>query len=998
MTLMQSTTFRTPFMATTPLVVVLALCGPSDALLHTASAQQSGRPQPSSQPDVPPADPSAAPPPAAPASTGEPAAPASTSSQDPQADPATQPEPAPAEPAPPAATEPQPPASGGAISPAPTRMPTPILIDAPGQGFGGVTREFRTDRRPVDPNDLVLVNFREIKAEDLFTFIMECTGKPVIPRLAQIRQTVISVISDKPVSRAKALELIMQAFRLNDIAVVETDDLVMIDMMDNAAKLQPARVLGPEVDVLRMEENGQVVIKIFKVVNTRASGIFDRLSASLPAYAKIDVDPNSNQIILEGDVGLAKRCAEIIGQLDVPPYVDTRTDTFRLQYADASVIADAITTIFTGSRSSAGGAGRPQQQRQRPGQQAQPGQPGGGGGGEVADLVVTVLPATNSITVRSDQDTLVRIRELISRSWDIPPTRHGSIFKAYDLVYTDPIKVRALLQELLQSGGGGGRSGRGSAPRLAGGGGVGGGGGESSADVAVANIFKIEAYPDSNRLVVVTKTPDNFEWLDVLVAEIDQPLEVGLPRTVPLKYASAIELAEIINALLAQSGAGTGITAPEQGLSGLDFAASGTQSQQSNALTGTTTGGGAAGGGVARQTIEFPWQQARGGEEEQNEVSALVGKSRVVPNAGQNSLLVLAAPEIQQAILDMIDELDRPGRQVMINAILAEVELGDKFAMGIQWGRYGAISPADPANAVVIGDPNAPDSPLNFKGGKDGLFVPPFTTPGAFNFGVDATVILQALQQDTSVRILQQPRVCTTDNKEAIFFNGQDVPFLASTGFGANTGGGQVSAFEQISVGIGLNVRPRITKEKNVAMDIQVLYSNLASGVTVNPGGSGNPTVTRRQTNTTVTIKNGQTVVIGGIRLETQDFKKQGFPILGDIPILDLVFGYQQDLKIVKELVIFITPTVIENPDENDTNFNVLERQRLEALSKPLSQTSKQLVEQGRILGKDGVDPIAPITPNMGAGRGAAGASTSGDAGAAAPAPAEPAPSGSPTP
>jgi general secretion pathway protein D len=981
MTPTHSITTATHVAGATTLLVALALCVPTDGRLNAAAPLQSGRPQPNAQPDVPPAEPS----PQAPAD--EPAEPA----DQPAAPPQSKPTPAPQAP------EPQPPrtpASGGTLAPEPAPLPNPILLDAPGQGFGGVTREFRTDRRPIDPNDLVLVNFREIKAEDLFTFIMECTGKPVIPRLAQIRQTVISVISDKPVSRSKALELIMQAFRLNDIAVVETDDLVMIDMMDNAAKLQPARVLGPEVDVLRMEENGQVVIKIFKVVNTRASGIFDRLSASLPAYAKIDVDPNSNQIILEGDVGLAKRCAEIIGQLDVPPYVDTRTDTFRLQYADASVIADAITTIFTGSRSSAGGAGRPQQQRQRPGQQAQPGQPGGGG--DVADLVVTVIPATNSITVRSDQDTLVRIRELISRSWDIPPTRHGSIFKAYDLLYTDPIKVRTLLQELLQSGGGGGRTGRAGAPRLAGGAG-GGGGGESSADVAVANIFKIEAYPDSNRLVVVTKTPDNFEWLDVLVAEIDQPLEVGLPRTVQLKYASAIELAEIINALLAQSGAGTGITAPEQGLSGLDFAASGTQSQQSNALTGATTGGGAS-GGVARQTIEFPWQQARGGEEEQNEVSALVGKSRVVPNAGQNSLLVLAAPEIQQGILDVIEDLDRPGRQVMINAILAEVELGDKFAMGIQWGQYGAISPTDPANAVVIGDPNAPNSPLNFGAGKDGLFVPPFTTPGAFNFGVDATVILQALQQDTSVRILQQPRVATTDNKEAIFFNGQDVPFLASTGFGANTGGGQVSAFEQISVGIGLNVRPRITKEKNVAMDIQVLYSNLASGVTVNPGGSGNPTVTRRQTNTTVTIKNGQTVVIAGIRLETQDYKNQGFPILGDIPILNLVFGYQQDVKVVKELVIFITPTVIENPDENDTNFNVLERQRLEALSKPLSQTSKQLVEQGRILGKDGIDPIAPITPNMGAGRGTgAGASGAAD-GAAAPATADPAPAGSPAP
>lgn len=949
--------------ATLPDLRITAALACTIAASLAVAAPQSDRPQPSAQPEVPQVEPSQEPPAETPPGTdpgtdpgaGQGAQPGTTGTQDPASAPAT-------------------------VAPVRSTAPAtpPVIIDAPGQQFGP-SREFRMDRRRLDPNDLVLVNFKEIKAEDLFTFIMECTGKPVIPRVAQIRQVVVSVISDKPVPRAKALELVMQAFRLNDIAVVETDDLVMIDTMDNAAKLQPARVLGPEIDVLRLQENGQVVIKIFKVVNTRAAGIYDRLSASLPTYAKIDVDGNSNQIILEGDVGLAKRCAEIIEQLDVPPYVDTRTETFRLQYADASVIADAISTIFTGARSSAGGGTRaaaPRGQQQRP-QAPQPG--AGGGSPEGADLVVTVIPATNSITVRSDQDTLVRIRELISRSWDVPPTRHGSIFKAYDLVYTDPIKVRTLLQELLQAGGGGGRAGgRASAPRLAGGAAAGGGGGESSADVAVANIFKIEAYPDSNRLVVVTKTPDNFEWLDVLVKEIDQPLEVGLPKTVQLKYASSIELAEIINALLAQSGSGTGITAPEQGLSGLNFASSGTQSQTPNATTGTSTA--TTGAGVQRETIEFPWQQGRGEGEEQAEVSALVGKSRVVPNAGQNSLLVLAAPEIQQAILNMIDELDRPGRQVMINAILAEVELGDKFAMGIQWGQYGAISPADPANAVVIGDPNAPNSPLNFTGAKDGLFVPPFTTPGAFNFGVDATVILQALQQDTSVRILQQPRVCTTDNKEAIFFNGQDVPFLASTTIGANTGGATASAFEQISVGIGLNVRPRITKEKNVAMDIQVLYSNLASGVTVNPGGSGNPTVTRRQTNTTVTIKNGQTIVIGGIRLETQDYKKQGFPVLGDIPVLDLIFGYQQDVKVVKELVIFITPTVIENPDENDTNFNVLERQRLEALSKPLSQTSKQLVEEGRILGKDGVDPIAPIKPSMGPGR----ASDAGASGAAA--------------
>jgi type II secretory pathway component GspD/PulD (secretin) len=179
-----------------------------------------------------------------------------------------------------------------------------------------IIRQFRTDRRAVDMTETVMINFKEIKVEDLFPFIMECTGKAVLPRMAQLRTQVISILNDKPISRYKALELIFQAFRLNDIGVVETDELIMVDMLTNVGKLQPAMVLGPSIDILRLEENGQVVIKIFGIQHTRAQSIYDRLSSSMPDYAKLDVDNNSNQIILEGDVGLAKRCQEIINELN----------------------------------------------------------------------------------------------------------------------------------------------------------------------------------------------------------------------------------------------------------------------------------------------------------------------------------------------------------------------------------------------------------------------------------------------------------------------------------------------------------------------------------------------------------------------------------------------------------------------------------------------------------------------------------------------------------
>ena len=333
-------------------------------------------------------------------------------------------------------------------------------------------------------------------------------------------------------------------------------------------------------------------------------------------------------------------------------------------------------------------------------------------------------------------------------------------------------------------------------------------------------------------------------------------------------------------------------------------------------------------------------------------MSAIVGKSRVVPNAGQNSLLVLATPEIQEALLKIIQDLDRPGRQVLITAVLAEVELGDQFAFGLQFGPNGQVSTTNPSNSISIGS--------EFRGSMENIF-PGSLSTATLNFGVDATVVLQALSEKTGVRILQQPKVFTSDNKEAKFFDGQDVPFQTSTSSGGDTGGTVVANFEQIAVGIGLNVRPRITKERNVAMEVAVLLSNVNN----NPGFIApglNPVINRRQTNTEVTVKNGQTIVISGIRREQSAKVKTGVPVLGDIPVLDWVFSYVDEAEQVKELVVFIQPIVVDNPDENDTNFNEVDRQRLEQLTAPLTeQTRKLIIDSKMISPKDEAAGTPPL-------------------------------------
>jgi general secretion pathway protein D len=851
----------------------------------------------------------------------------------PQPDPAPITEPDPQEAAPRGAPAPQPPSAAtddeensetNSVQEV-IEVPEPIAVDvvvteepieeilmnqtATGDGFF-IFENSSVNRRATD-EELVHLNISDERIELVLKYIVEWTGKTVMVRMSQLSTTKITLIKDGMVTKHEALDLLFQAFRLNGVGVVETDKVIMIDVLDktNLQKLQPPVVLGPEVNIRNLREDGNIIIKVFKIKEAKALDIYERLNSSTPDYATFTADANSNQLILEGDIGLAKRFQNLIDVLDVPPFIAVKTETFRLAYADAQTVSEVILELFSPSPTSGSSGARRTTTNTRgqrgPSQQANQSVPQVG---TSEQLQVSVLPQTNSVTVRAEPDILTDIRFLIENSWDIPPSQDGNIFRLYDLEYTDPVKVKNLLSALLETGGGSSGGARGGAGRQ--------GAASGGADIAVADIFRIEAYPDSNRLVIISKTPDNFIWLDRMINEIDQPLSVGMPVNIELKHASAIEVADILNALLAQSGGGgRGIQAPQEGLGGINFETAGTGGES-----------GAAEGGT--EEITFPWQSGRGaGADESAEVSGLVGKSRVVPNPGQNSLLVLATPEIQTAVLQIISDLDRPGRQVMITAVLAEVTLGDVLDLGIRVGRGISATGDNTLGGGITLDlgKNAGDTPNAW-----------FNT-AVLGVNTDVNFVLQALAQDNETRILQRPRVFTSDNKEAVFFSGQDVTF--QTGQTTGDGGGTTSSFEQRAVGVGVNVRPRITAEKNVAMQIQVLLSNINSADLVN----NNPVVDRREATTTITIKNEQTIVISGIRVEEESDVLRKVPLLGDIPILGNLFQSTEKEKGVRELLIFITPVVVENPDENDMNFNASERERLKDLSQPLDELEEKL-------------------------------------------------------
>jgi len=783
-------------------------------------------------------------------------------------------------------------------------------------------------RRP-DRGDKVVLAFDDVAIQDTIPFIVETTGKVVMPvNLAQLKAKKITLINDTPIDRMLALDLLIEAFRLNDIGVIEHHDRIIIGMLSEI-NLDNPTVIGPEVDIMERTDRGTIVTKIFAVKNTDAGELAEQLRDPLPDHATLVVDANSNQIIVMGDIGLCQRLGTLIRELD-RNYVTVKTTTFRLAHADANEIAQNILELFedtggtTGSTATPARTNRTAQQRRASQRRSTPQRStatgtGGRSPGPTAELRITVNIQQNTVTVSGEPDVIEEIAVLISTEWDLP--RPPTTSKIYHLKYTDPLKMRDMLAELL----GGGGTGTGGAARTSRRGGAAGAGQRADVSQAIGGIYQIQAYPDSNSLVVLSKTEASFVFLDSLIMDLDQPVFPGVPIVVELKHADAEEVADQINAIFAPAGARVDLRRRDTGLAGIDIGSP------------TDTGG----GGPAREgdnggTIVFPWQQGRQGEDE-TPASPLIGKVRVVPIHRQNAVMILAAAEYREAVRDIIvNQLDKPGRQVLIAAIIAEVELTDDLALGLR------LSNSDTIFAGTSVD-NRIGVNLGFEGVINNVFGGLFDT-STLNATSSINLVLQALAQKTKVRILQEPVVFTADNQEASFFEGQDVPVLTTSQL---TPQGTVNeSTEYQAVGIGLNVRPRITAYGYVDMEINLEISNIniaASAVSVSP------VFDRRETTTQVIVRDGQTIVISGILRDQESKVIRKMPFFGDLPLIGGLFTSIDNQKTRTELIAFVTPFIVDTPDENDRNFNEDARSRLLELSKPLDEQDAGSVDPEKV-------------------------------------------------
>ncbi len=318
---------------------------------------------------------------------------------------------------------------------------------------------------------------------------------------------------------------------------------------------------------------------------------------------------------------------------------------------------------------------------------------------------------------------------------------------------------------------------------------------------------------------------------------------------------------------------------------------------------------------LAKVLQDLPTERA--GAPKAKKASVVAGQVRISADKATNSLIIVANKEDYLVLEDVIKKLDIPRSMVYIEALIMEVDMETSLDIGIDWAIFGSTSIDGKETAVGGGFRQGVEilpSEL-LKGGLTlGLLTEPITIAGVAVNNISA--IINAVKTDDDFRILSTPQVLTTDNEEARITIGENRPF--QTRSTTDVSGGTFESFEYRDVGKILKITPHVTEGRLVRMQISLEVTAIDQKATLTTS-STLPVTLKRTVDTTVIVRDNQTIVIGGLIDDTTTNSETKVPVLGDIPILGWLFRNTSETTVKTNLYIFITPRVIENPAEAES-------------------------------------------------------------------------------
>jgi general secretion pathway protein D len=358
------------------------------------------------------------------------------------------------------------------------------------------------------------------------------------------------------------------------------------------------------------------------------------------------------------------------------------------------------------------------------------------------------------------------------------------------------------------------------------------------------------------------------------------------------------------------------------------------------------------------------------GQSVEGEPGVVEGEVKVVADEPNNALIITTFPRNWPLIEDTIRKLDRTPKQVLIEVLVAEVNLTDQLALGLEWtlrnqqnvqlggqtyniGSVGRLDVGPPAPTLAT--PTLPGLPVT---------VPPVSGLAFFIFETDRFMaLLNLFASYGMVNVLSSPHILTSENKKASINVSQSVPIVTQfTGAQPGTIATQPqqtpttiqsSNVEYRDAGIILTVTPRISDKRVVALDVKQTVNDV--GAPQPPSGS--PIIIKRELETSIVLNDNQTLVMGGLIQTRNENTQQGIPGLSRIPYIGFLFGRQNESFRRTELLLLLTPRVIGDPAEARELYDRVRAQRPELV--------RNLRTHPSILQPELLEPVAaPALPS----------------------------------
>ncbi len=537
------------------------------------------------------------------------------------------------------------------------------------------------------------------------------------------------------------------------------------------------------------------------------------------------------------------------------------------------------------------------------------------------DLVkVYAFPTLKQVTVMCSDENMIAIEEQIAE-WDKPIDVDEVKPMIIGLKNSDPVQMAKLLSKLFsEEASGGSRSffdyffdsgGQDEKKKIIG---------------PLYGQLTFEAVPETKKIIVISKIPEAYEVIEELILELDKQETAELPMVVVLKYADCEELCDQLNAILNEAGTTAVMLRRERGLDDTK-----TNEEEASRNPSGSRDGSVDGDRSRPGELRFWWNSPtarstttnRSGQSVAMPISNIIGKIRFIPVHRSKAILVLSPKEYQESLRQMIDQLDQPAKQVMIKAVIVEVNYEDLTSLGVQ------LSSNQAALGMINEDAIKTLTELVYAEAPS----PAFTT---LQTTLNVHTLVDLLVKETNGRVLHQPTIFTKDNEQTRFFKGDEIPFLKGSQTSPE-GGSITTTVDYRDVGLTLYVRPNITPENKVDTTITMEIAQVKQGLI-----NGNIATSKFDTSTHLIVENGQTILISGILFQNDVNIERKVPLLGDIPLLGELFKHYNVIHGNSELLAFITPYVI---DDEDSKVSESAMEELETSVEKMENVAEELNE-----------------------------------------------------